>query len=283
MEEKRDFNHHLFKGVFLMDNRPIGVLDSGLGGLTVLKKVIEKMPNESTIFIGDQANMPYGDRSKEEIISLTRDSVNFLLSKDVKIIIFGCNTATAVAMSTIKKEIPLQIIGVVQSGALAAARTTETKNVAVIGTKATVNSHSYLKEIQYRDPKIQVSEFAQPKLAPLAEEDPAEEIKQAVVSESLAPLKKADYDTLVLGCTHYPLLRKEIVAVVGQDRKIVDPADQVAQYTYNILRRDGLFAAGNSDTKHEYYTTGEAKKFTEITRQWMNDETIVGHHVDAED
>ncbi len=266
-----------------MDNRPIGVLDSGLGGLTVLKKVIEKMPNESTIFIGDQANMPYGDRSKEEIISLTRDSVNFLLSKDVKIIIFGCNTATAVAMSTIKKEIPLQIIGVVQSGALAAARTTETKNVAVIGTKATVNSHSYLKEIQYRDPKIQVSEFAQPKLAPLAEEDPAEEIKQAVVSESLAPLKKADYDTLVLGCTHYPLLRKEIVAVVGQDRKIVDPADQVAQYTYNILRRDGLFAAGNSDTKHEYYTTGEAKKFTEITRQWMNDETIVGHHVDAED
>lgn len=266
-----------------MDNRPIGVLDSGLGGLTVLKKVIEKMPNESTIFIGDQANMPYGDRSKEEIISLTRDSVNFLLSKDVKIIIFGCNTATAVAMSTIKKEIPLQIIGVVQSGALAATRTTETKNVAVIGTKATVNSHSYLKEIQYRDPKIQVSEFAQPKLAPLAEEDPAEEIKQAVVSESLAPLKKADYDTLVLGCTHYPLLRKEIVAVVGQDRKIVDPADQVAQYTYNVLRRDGLFAAGNSDTKHEYYTTGEAKKFTEITRQWMNDETIVGHHVDAED
>ena len=268
-----------------MDNRPIGVLDSGLGGLTVLKKVIEeKMPNESTIFIGDQANMPYGDRLKRrDYFFYSHDSVNFLLSKDVKIIIFGCNTATAVAMSTIQKEVPLQIIGVVQSGALAAARTTETKNVAVIGTKATVNSHSYLKEIQYRDPKIQVSEFAQPKLAPLAEEDPAEEIKQAVVSESLAPLKKADYDTLVLGCTHYPLLRKEIVAVVGQDKKIVDPADQVAQYTYNVLRRDGLFAAGNSDTKHEYYTTGEAKKFTEITRQWMNDETIVGHHVDAED
>lgn len=266
-----------------MDNRPIGVLDSGLGGLTVLKKVIEKMPNESTIFIGDQANMPYGDRSREEIISLTRDSVNFLLSKDVKIIIFGCNTATAVAMSTIQKEVPLQIIGVVQSGALAAARTTETKNVAVIGTKATVNSHSYLKEIQYRDPEIQVSEFAQPKLAPLAEEDPAEEIKQAVVSESLAPLKNIDYDTLVLGCTHYPLLRDEIVAVVGQDKKIVDPADQVAQYTYNVLRRDGLFAADDSDTTHEYYTTGEAKKFTEITRQWMNDETIVGHHVNAED
>lgn len=266
-----------------MDNRPIGVLDSGLGGLTVLKKVIEKMPNESTIFIGDQANMPYGDRSREEIISLTRDSVNFLLSKDVKIIIFGCNTATAVAMSTIRKEIPLQIIGVVQSGALAAARTTETKNVAVIGTKATVDSHSYLKEIQYRDPEIKVSEFAQPKLAPLAEEDPDEDIKNAVVSESLTPLKNADYDTLVLGCTHYPLLREEIVAVVGQDKKIVDPADQVAQYTYNVLRRDDLFAESTAPVKHDYYTTGEAKKFTEITRQWMNDDTIIGHHVDAED
>ncbi|MDE6546859.1 glutamate racemase [Lactobacillus isalae] len=265
-----------------MDNRPIGVLDSGLGGLTVLKKVIEKMPNESTIFIGDQANMPYGDRSKEEIISLTRDSVNFLLSKDVKIIIFGCNTATAVAMSTIQKEVPLQIIGVVQSGALAAARTTESKNVAVIGTNATIDSHSYLKEIQYRDPEIKVSEFAQPRLAPLAEADPAEDIKRAVVNESLTPLKDADYDTLVLGCTHYPLLREEIVAVVGQDKKIVDPADQVAQYTYNVLQRDNLFSA-DSDTKHEYYTTGEAKKFTEITRQWMNDDTIIGHHVNAED
>src|SRR5699024_2486325 len=125
-----------------MDNRPIGVLDSGLGGLTVLKKVIEKMPNESTIFIGDQANMPYGDRSREEIISLTRDSVNFLLSKDVKIIIFGCNTATAVAMSTIRKEIPLQIIGVVQYGGLVAVRTTETNDVAVNGNKDTVYNHS---------------------------------------------------------------------------------------------------------------------------------------------
>lgn len=103
------------------------------------------------------------------------------------------------------------------------------------------------------------------------------------MKESLASLKDADYDTLVLGCTHYPLLRDEIVEVVGQDKKIVDPADQVAQYTYNVLRRDGLFAAEGHDTKHEYYTTGEAKKFTEITRQWMNDDTINGYHVNAEE
>lgn len=103
------------------------------------------------------------------------------------------------------------------------------------------------------------------------------------MKESLAPLKNANYDTLVLGCTHYPLLRDEIVGVVGSDKKIVDPADQVAQYTYNVLRRDGLFANEGIETKHEYFTTGEAKKFTEITRQWMNDDTIEGHHVDHEE
>ena len=261
-----------------MDNRPIGVLDSGSGGLTVLKKVIEKIPTESTIFIGDQANMPYGDKSKEEIISLTRDSVKFLLSKDVKLIIFGCNTATAVAMSVIQKEVPMQIIGVIQSGALAAARTTETAKVAVIGTHATVESHSYLKEIKFRNNDVDVTEFSEPALAPLAEENPGEAVKQKVVAESLAPLRNVDYDTLVLGCTHYPLLQKEIAEVVGKDKKIVDPADQVAQYTYNVLKRDGLFSEG--PVKHEYYTTGDAAHFEKLARNWMNDPTLTVEHVD---
>ncbi|MBP2058577.1 glutamate racemase [Lactobacillus colini] len=260
-----------------MDNRPIGVLDSGSGGLTVLKKVIEKIPTESTVFIGDQANMPYGDKSRDEIISLTRDSVKFLLSKDVKLIIFGCNTATAAAMSVIQKEVPMQIIGVIQSGALAAARTTATAKVAVIATHATVESHSYLKEIKFRNNDIEVKEFSEPALAPLAEEDPAEDIKQQVVAESLVPLKNIDYDTLVLGCTHYPLLQKEITEVVGKDKKIVDPADQVAQYTYNVLKRDRLFSQG--PVKHEYYTTGDAAHFEKLARDWMNDKTLKVKHV----
>lgn len=261
-----------------MDNRPIGVLDSGSGGLTVLKKVIEKVPTESTIFIGDQANMPYGDKSKEEIISLTRDSVKFLLNKNVKLIIFGCNTATAAAMAVIQKEVPMQIIGVIQSGALAAAKTTDTDKVVVIGTHATVESHSYLKEIKFRNNNIDVTEFSEPALAPLAEENPAENVKQKVVAESLAPLKDVDYDTLVLGCTHYPLLRKEIVEVVGKDKKIVDPADQVAQYTYNVLKRDGLFS--NAPATHEYYTTGDAAHFEKLARNWMDDPILTVEHVD---
>ncbi|CCI81111.1 glutamate racemase [Lactobacillus hominis] len=260
-----------------MDNRPIGVLDSGLGGLTVLKKVIAKLPEESTVFIGDQANMPYGDRSKEEIIELTRASVKFLLKKNVKTIIFGCNTATAAAMPTIQKEVSQQIIGVIQSGALAASKQTKNNKVAVIGTTATTLSHAYRDEIHFRNGDIEVQEFAQPLLAPLAEEDPDEDTKLKVVSQSLAPLKEADFDTLILGCTHYPLLLNEIQACISSNKFILDPADQVAQYTYNVLKRDQMLAKGPA--KHEYYTTGNARKFTEIARQWMNDPSLVAEHV----
>ena len=152
-----------------MDNRPIGLLDSGVGGLSVAKKVIQKLPNESTVFIGDNAHMPYGDRTREEVIELTRKSVKFLLSKNVKLIIFACNTATAAAMSTIQTEVEPQIIGVIQSGALDAARKTNNKKVAVVATNVTINSHAYAKEIHFRDPEIQVTELAASKLAPLVE------------------------------------------------------------------------------------------------------------------
>lgn len=260
-----------------MDNRPIGVLDSGIGGLTVLKKVIKKLPNESTVFIGDQANMPYGDRSQEEIIDLTRKSVEFLLTKNVKAIIFGCNTATAAAMPTLQKEVPMQLIGVIQSGALDAARSTKNKKVAVIGTTATVESKAYEKEIHFRDPEINVEEYAQPVLAPLAEENPPSDEKLAIVRKSLAPLAGKDFDTLILGCTHYPLLLNEIAANVDPSVNILDPADQVAQYTYNVLKRDNMLSEGQP--KHEYYTTGNAKKFAQVAREWMEDSSLKAEHV----
>ena len=262
-----------------MDNRPIGVLDSGLGGLTVLKKVIEKLPNESTMFIGDQAHMPYGDRSEEEIIDLTMASVNFLLKKDVKLIIFGCNTATAVAMPVIQKSIPVQLIGVIQSGALAASRQTKNKKVAVLGTTVTAESHAYRKEIMARDKSIEVKEYAEPHWAPLVESDPDEEKKLAVVREGIAEISDQDFDTLVLGCTHYPLLENEIKANLDSSKQILDPADQVAQYTYNVLKRDDMLAQGPAS--HEYFTTStDTAKFNQIARKWMEDSSIQSTHVE---
>ena len=262
-----------------MDNRPIGLLDSGVGGLTVVKKIIAKMPHEATVFIGDNAHIPYGDKSKAEIIALTKQSVNFLISKNVKLIIFACNTATAVAMKTIQKEIEPQIIGVIQSGAVAAANATKNKNVAVVATKMTVGLHAYQKEIQVRDPEITVNEIAAPQIVPLIENNAGHQAYMAALKKILLPINNLGVDTLVLGCTHYPIIRSEFAQCVKPAVQIIDPADQVAQYTYNIMKRDQMFTDSSAKGKHEYYTTGDVKMFDEIGKIVLQDEKFSAQHL----
>ena len=262
-----------------MDNRPIGLLDSGVGGLTVVKKIIAKMPHEATVFIGDNAHIPYGDKSKAEIIALTKQSVNFLISKNVKLIIFACNTATAVAMKTIQKEIEPQIIGVIQSGAVAAANATKNKNVAVVATKMTVGLHAYQKEIQARDPEITVNEIAAPQIVPLIENNAGHQAYMAALKKILLPINNLGVDTLVLGCTHYPIIRSEFVQCVKPAVQIIDPADQVAQYTYNIMKRDQMFTNSSAKGKHEYYTTGDVKMFDELGKIVLQDEKFSAQHL----
>ncbi|MCH3904690.1 MAG: glutamate racemase [Lactobacillus sp.] len=263
-----------------MDNRPIGLMDSGLGGLSVVKKVIAKMPHEDTVFWGDQAHMPYGDRKQDDIINLARTGLNFLLSKDVKVVIFACNTMTAQAMPTLQAETDRQIIGVIQSGALLAAKKTHNLKVGVIATTATVESRDYTKEIQYRNPKIEVVEQATPKLAPLVEANEPSAVRQAIVAESLAPLQDYDFDSLVLGCTHYPFIASEIQAAVGPQVQLIDPADQVAQYTFNVLKRDGLLADRTVVGMHRYFTTGKAATFSHMARAWLNAPGLTAEHLD---
>ncbi|GFZ27332.1 glutamate racemase [Lactobacillus corticis] len=264
-----------------MDNRPIGLLDSGVGGLSVVKKVIAKLPQESTIFIGDNAHMPYGDRSDEEIIKLTKKSVQFLLQQDIKLLIIACNTATAVAMATVQAEIAPQVIGVIQSGGLAAARSSRNKKVAVVGTSATVASKNYTKEITFRDPAIQVEELATPKLAPLVEAQKSPSENDQIVKASLAPLIGKDFDTLVLGCTHYPLIRSSFQKAVGPDVKIIDPADQVAEYTSKVLARDGLLS--ETPATHRYYTTGDVEHFEKLARPFLGQADLTAEHVETDD
>ena len=262
-----------------MDNRPIGLLDSGVGGLTVVKKIIAKMPHEATVFIGDNAHIPYGDKSKAEIIALTKQSVNFLISKNVKLIIFACNTATAVAMKTIQKEIEPQIIGVIQSGAVAAANATKNKNVAVVATKMTVGLHAYQKEIQARDPEITVNEIAAPQIVPLIENNAGHQAYMAALKKILLPINNLGVDTLVLGCTHYPIIRSEFAQCVKPAVQIIDPADQVAQYTYNIMKRDQMFTDSSAKGKHEYYTTGDVKMFDELGKMVLQDQKFSAQHL----
>ena len=262
-----------------MDNRPIGLLDSGVGGLTVVKKIIAKMPHEATVFIGDNAHIPYGDKSKAEIIALTKQSVNFLISKNVKLIIFACNTATAVAMKAIQKEIEPQIIGVIQSGAVAAANATKNKNVAVVATKMTVGLHAYQKEIQARDPEITVNEIAAPQIVPLIETNAGHQAYMAALKKILLPINNLGVDTLVLGCTHYPIIRNEFAQCVKPAVQIIDPADQVAQYTYNIMKRDQMFTDSSAEGKHKYYTTGDVKMFDELGKKVLQDQKFSAQHL----
>lgn len=257
-----------------MNNRPIGLLDSGIGGLTVLKKLIEQMPNEKTIFIGDQARLPYGDRSDAEIKLFTRQLVDFLLAKDVKAIIFACNTATAVAMEEIRSEIDIPVIGVIQSGSLAASRVTQNNQIGVIATRATVNSHAYQKEIINRlDNKCRIFEVATPNLVPLIESNQVITADNKILKASLASIKQSEIDTLILGCTHYPIIKEQIAANLSEKIKIVDPADQVANYTKALLEQRDLLADGR-DVTREFYTTGDAEIFAKAIHRILHENKV---------
>lgn len=255
----------------IMDNRPIGLLDSGVGGLTVVKKVLEKMPHESTIFIGDNAHIPYGDKSKEEIIALTSKSVQFLLSQNVKLIIFACNTATAVAMETIQPEITPRIIGVVQAGSQAALTKTQNKKIAVVATAMTIAQHAYQKELGKLDPETQVTEIAAPELAPMIEKNVASAVKLAAVKKTLRPLANSEVDTLILGCTHYPIIQQEFRQALPANVQIVDPADQVAESAVLTLEKAGLNSSKAQHAQHEYYTTGDVLAVNQLGRIVLDD------------
>ncbi|WEV43295.1 glutamate racemase [Lactobacillus sp. ESL0684] len=254
----------------MTDNRPIGLLDSGVGGLTVVKQVIKQMPNESTIFIGDNGHVPYGDKTQAEIVALTRQSVDFLIRKNAKVIIFACNTATVAALDILQKEVAVSLVGIVQAGALAAVRATKNQKVAVVATDYTIKQDAYLKAIKARDAGIAVTQLATPTLVPLIEQAAEPSVTMAAVKTAIKPLKQQEFDTLVLGCTHYPILQAEFAQVLGPKITLVDPAVQVTKETAVQLRKADLLAA-NVDAKHEYYTTGDVAMVDKLGKKILGD------------
>jgi glutamate racemase len=242
----------------MSDPRPIGVFDSGVGGLTVLREILRRSPAESTIYLGDNARTPYGTRSDEEVLAFSTQSLDALAERDVKAIVVACNTSTAVALGSLRRRYDLPILGVIRPGASAAALASRNRRVGVIATPATIRSHAYFTAIKDENPAIEVYEHATPALVPLVEAGflagPAAE---TAVAESLAPLlgerdaagesifpkpAGATIDTLLLGCTHYPLLRAVIAAQVGERVAIVDSATATASALAELLSVNGLEA-----------------------------------------
>ncbi|MGX8728531.1 MAG: glutamate racemase, partial [Lachnospiraceae bacterium] len=194
-----------------MKNAPIGVFDSGLGGLTVAREIMRNLPRERIVYFGDTARVPYGNKSKPTVVRYSRQIVRFLMQQEIKAIVIACNTATALAIEEVKEEAGIPVIGVVEPGAVTAAAVTKNKQVGVIATRATTSTNAYAKAIHRIDPEINVISEACPLLVPLAEEGWIHDrITDEIIMRYLDDLLEHDIDTLILGCTHYPLFRSEI-------------------------------------------------------------------------
>jgi glutamate racemase len=261
------------------DPRPIGVFDSGVGGLTVLSEILRRLPSESTIYLGDNARTPYGIRSDEEVRRFSTESLDLLVERDVKAVVVACNTSTAVALADFRRRYDLPILGVIRPGAAAASLATRNRRVGVIATPATVRSHAYFWAIKEENPAIEVYEHATPAFVPMVEAgELSGPIAEASVAESLAPLlgdrdsngefvfplpQSARIDTLLLGCTHYPLLRPVIAAVAGGQVAIVDSATATASALAELLSVNGLEADGGH-AMHLQLTTGDVAQFRDL-------------------
>lgn len=250
-----------------MKQAPIGVFDSGVGGLTVAREIMRNLPNEKIVYFGDTARVPYGSKSKETVLRYSRQIVRFLQTQEVKAIVIACNTASAMALDEIQKEIDIPIIGVVKPGAKVAAETTRNKRVGVIGTTATVGSHLYRELIQEYDPEIEVIEKATPLLCPLVEEGWLKDtITDQVLMRYLDELLNQNIDSLIMGCTHYPLLRSAMQRLVGEKVNLVNPAYETAIRLKELLKERNLANPGHEEEEFPYrfFVSDMAERFTDF-------------------
>ena len=243
-------------------NNPIGVFDSGVGGLTVAREIMRQLPGEDLVYFGDTARVPYGSKSKNTVLKYSRQIVRFLRTKDVKAIVVACNTASALALDEIAGEIDIPIIGVVKPGAKMAVETTKTGNVGVIGTESTVKSGIYNDYIRELNPDITVVSKACPLFVPLVEEGLLEDrVTDDIVARYLHEMKEYRVDALVLGCTHYPLIRNTIKRFMGEKVHLVNPAFETAKSLKQLLQEQGILNTKQRKPEYEYYVSDGVDKF----------------------
>lgn len=249
---------------------PIGVFDSGIGGLTVVAELRRRLPGERILYVGDTARVPYGGKSAETVIRYSREISDLLLAEGAKMIVVACNTASALAVPVISGEYPIPVTGVLQPGASAAVRTTRNAHIGVIGTRATIGSEAYSRAIKSLDPDLRVSSTACPLLVPLIEEGLFEDtITEAVLRRYLGPLLAQGIDTLVLGCTHYPLLKPAIRSICGEGVTLVDSAENCALFVDFLLKERGA-SARSEDSRLEILLTDPSEGFLRIAERSLS-------------
>jgi len=255
-----------------MNRAPIGIFDSGLGGLTVARAIYQCLPNESTVYFGDTARVPYGPKSPETVRRYSREILHWLLDQGVKAVVIACNTSTAHALDELREESPVPVIGVIEPGAAAAAAVGATAPVGVIGTAGTIASNAYARAIHRFRPEARVVQQACPLFVPLVEEGwfehPAAEL---IAREYLIPLRAADVGALVLGCTHYPLLKPLLQRVLGEDVRLIDSGEETAGAVAHALRTDGLGAPADATPTHRFAVSDDEPRFRQLGARFIGD------------
>ena len=249
--------------------QPIGVFDSGIGGLTVLKEILSELPLESTVYLGDTARVPYGIRSPETVTRYSFENTRFLSSRGIKMLVVACNTVSAVSLDAIKRSLAIPVVGVIEPGAKAAVKATRSKKVGVIGTSATIRSSSYTKAIRAADPSVEVFALPCPLFVPLVEEGWTDgPIVEMTAERYLRAVREKGVDTLVLGCTHYPLLKSVLSAVMGREVRLIDSAIETAGEIKKTLGGMSLLNT-TGGASQEFYVTDSADKFIEVGERFL--------------
>ncbi|MEW5895341.1 MAG: glutamate racemase [Candidatus Omnitrophota bacterium] len=272
---------YLFKGEDelrkgLLPQAPVGIFDSGLGGLTVVKAVTKLLPAEDIVYFGDTARVPYGTKSPSAIIKFSRQNAKVLLAQGVKAIVIACNSSSSHALEILKKEVPVPVLGVIDPGVRKALSVTETGRVGIIATRATVNSHAYRDRFKKCRPGLVVFEQACPLLVPLVEEGWfSRQVTRDIAAQYLEMLRKKKIDALVLGCTHYPLLKKVLRAVMGDGVNLIDSAEEVAQDLKMLLKKENLLRSSSKrKARHLFLVSDEPKHFQRQAKRFLGRDVL---------
>ena len=266
-------------------NAPIGVFDSGVGGLTVAREIMRQMPEERIVYFGDTARVPYGSKSQDTIIRYSRQIIRFLMTKHVKAIVIACNTASAYALATVEKEFDVPIIGVIRAGARTAVQVTRNGKIGVIATEGTIGSGIYTQEIKKLQPDIEVTGKPCPLFVPLVEEGLLHDsVTDEIASRYLSSLKSRFVDTLVLGCTHYPLIRSTLGRLMGNDVTLVNPAYETAIELRDLLQKYGLSCdeENTGGEKYQFFVSDQTEKFTAFATSILPNDVKETRKVDIE-
>lgn len=267
-----------------LNKKPIGVFDSGIGGLTVVKHLSTVMPNEHIVYFGDTARVPYGSKSNSTVIEYSIQDTNFLLHKNVKLVVVACNTASSIAVPELQNKFDVPVIGVILPGAQMAVSESKNKKIGVIGTRATINNRAYSKAIKQINSSIEVFEKACPLFVPLAEEGwTHHKASYEIAEEYLKELREKEIDTLVLGCTHYPILADVIQEVLGDNVKLIDSGIATAEIVKAEINNFGLNIASTSLGSLDLFVSDIPTKFQEVAELFLGREVRDAVKVDLEE